>query len=296
MLSGQRGNSDSDRVEKLKRIRADLDVADLVIIGASNGLDMAEGLNLFAPDEHFWRTYGDLAETCGARSILEGMHRSRDDEARLWAWYARFACSEWLDYEPGPVMRPLRKFVGDSDCFVVTCNIDERFARAGFDPERVLETEGSVARMTCSAGCCDDNYPAQDVVRACDASTREGRALVPNCPRCRAPLACAVDEMLMMHPDDATMAKVEALHRLAAEHADAGGNIVVLELGVGLRNGVVKEMIAHVASKAVRAQSSNLTYAIFNYNQVVFPRGLERFCVGVEGDMAQAFRMMEELQ
>ena len=100
----------------------------------------------------------------------------------------------------------------------------------------------------------------------------------------------------MMHPDDATMAKVEALHRLAAEHADAGGNIVVIELGVGLRNGVVKEMLAHVASKAVRAQSSNLTYAIFNYNQVVFPRGLERFCVGVEGDMTQAFRMMEELQ
>lgn len=120
-------------------------------------------------------------------------------------------------------------------------------------------------------------------------------ALIPRCPRCGAPLACAVDEMLMMHPDDATMAKVEAMQRLAAKHASAGGNIVVLELGVGLRNGVVKEMLAQVASAAC-ARGSSLAYAIFNFNQVVFPRGLERFCIGVEGDMAQAFRAMEELR
>lgn len=293
------GDPATARDDALLRIRTDLETADLVIIGASNGLDMAEGLNLFAPDEHFRRTYGDLAEACGARSILEGMYRSRDDEARLWAWHARFACREWLDYEAGPVLRPLRKLVGDSDCFVVTCNIDARFARAGFDPERVLETEGSVARMTCSAGCCDDDYPAQDAARALDASTRGGLvdpALIPRCPRCGAALACAVDEMLMMHPDDATMAKVEAMQRLAAEHAGAGGSIVVLELGVGLRNGVVKEMLAQVASAAACARGSSLTYAIFNFNQVVFPRGLERFCIGVEGNMAQAFRAMEELR
>lgn len=79
------GDPAAARDDALLRIRTDLEAADLVIIGASNGLDMAEGLNLFAPDEHFRRTYGDLAEACGARSILEGMYRSRDDEARLWA-------------------------------------------------------------------------------------------------------------------------------------------------------------------------------------------------------------------
>lgn len=46
---------------KAVRIGKALSEADLVIIGASNGLDMAEGLNLFCADAHFWEAYGDLA-------------------------------------------------------------------------------------------------------------------------------------------------------------------------------------------------------------------------------------------
>ena len=287
------------RSDKLRRVRDALQEADLVLIGASNGLDMAEGLNLFAPDDHFAKAYGDLAVTCGARSILEGMYRSSGEAARLWAWQARFACREWLDYEPGPVMRPLRDLVGNAQHFVVTCNIDARFARAGFDQSRVLETEGSIARMTCSAGCEDGARSTQGVARSLDASMRDGRvdaSLIPRCPRCGAPLACAIDEALMMHPDDETVRKVEVLYQLAAEHAERGGSVVVLELGVGLRNGVVKALLAKAASLAAGASGANLTYAVFNFNQVVFPQGLELFCIGIEGDMAQAFRAMEGLK
>ncbi len=296
MLKSPCGGAAFDQVSKLQRVRAALEAADLVLIGASNGLDMAEGLNLFVPDAHFRDAYGDVASACGAGSILEGMYRSRGEIARLWAWYARFACREWLGYEPGPVLRPLRDFVSGADYFIVTCNIDARFERAGFDQSRVLETEGSVARMTCSAGCCDDAYPTRDVVRSLDASARDGLVdpeLVPRCPHCGAALVCAVDEALMAHPDAATMGKLETLYRLAAEHARNGSNVVVLELGVGLRNGVVKALLAKAASAISRAPGANLTYAVFNYNQVVFPSSMERFCVGVEGDMAEAFRTME---
>lgn len=50
---------------KAARIGRALAEADLVIIGASNGLDMAEGLNLFCADTHFREAYGDLAQTDG---------------------------------------------------------------------------------------------------------------------------------------------------------------------------------------------------------------------------------------
>lgn len=50
---------------KAVRIGRALAEADLVIIGASNGLDMAEGLNLFCADAHFQEAYGDLAQADG---------------------------------------------------------------------------------------------------------------------------------------------------------------------------------------------------------------------------------------
>ena len=46
---------------KAVRIGRALAEADLVIIGANNGLDMAEGLNLLCADAHFREAYGDLA-------------------------------------------------------------------------------------------------------------------------------------------------------------------------------------------------------------------------------------------
>ena len=41
-------------------------------------------------------------------------------------------------------MNGLRHLTEHADTFVITCNIDGRFAHAGFDEDRVLETEGSI--------------------------------------------------------------------------------------------------------------------------------------------------------
>ena len=41
-------------------------------------------------------------------------------------------------------MNGLRRLTEHADTFVVTCNIDGHFARAGFDENRVLETEGGI--------------------------------------------------------------------------------------------------------------------------------------------------------
>lgn len=298
MQGPSRKETAADLRDRLLRVRNALTEADLVVIGASNGLDMAEGLNLFSPDAHFMSAYGDLARSCGAGSILEGFYRSRNDERRSWAWHARFACREWLDYEAGPVLRPLRGLVGNSNCFVITCNIDARFERAGFSQGRILETEGSVSRMACSAGCDGEALSTRDVVRDLDASIRNGFAdpdLIPRCPRCGAPLACAVDEALMVHPDDAMREKLAMLRSEVLECAREGGRMVVLELGVGLRNGTIKAMLGQAASTMLDAPGSELAYAIFNYSQIVLPFGLERYCIGIEGDMANAFQTMEAM-
>lgn len=55
---------------KAVRIGRALAEADFVIIGTSNGFNMAEGLNLFCADAHFRETYGDLAQTDGIGSDM----------------------------------------------------------------------------------------------------------------------------------------------------------------------------------------------------------------------------------
>lgn len=220
---------------KAARIGQALAAADLIIIGASNGLDMAEGLNLFSADAHFREAYGDLAQADGFDCILQGL--ASPDAGVRHRWAERFHRREYLEYEPGPLMNGLRRLTEHAETFVITCNIDGHFARAGFSENRVLETEGS---------------------------TRT-----------------SIDERRLAHPDALATAQLEELEHLVRAHRD--GRVAILELGVGLRNGVIKRMLAQIANACESA-----TYIVFNYSQAMVPdASCETILVG--GDMAPAF-------
>ena len=220
---------------KAVRIGQALAEADLVIIGASNGFDMAEGLNLFCADAHFREAYGDLAQADGIGCILQGLASPDANVRRRWA--ERFHQKEYVEYEPSPLMNELRHLTEHAGTFVITCNIDGHFARAGFNENRVLETEGS---------------------------TRT-----------------SIDERRLAHPDALAMAQLEELERLVQAHRNH--KVAVLELGVGLCNGVIKCMLAQIANACEHA-----TYNVFNYSQALAPDALCKTIL-VDGDMAPAF-------
>ena len=47
--------------------------ADAILIGASNGLSITEGLHLFADNEAFEKLFGDFKRKYGLRCILQVM-------------------------------------------------------------------------------------------------------------------------------------------------------------------------------------------------------------------------------
>ena len=220
---------------KAARIGRALAEADLIVIGVSNGLDMAEGLNLFCADAHFREADGDLAQTDGIGCILQGFASPDANVRRRWA--ERFHQKDYLEYEPSPLMNGLRRLTEHADTFVITCNIDGHFARAGFNESRVLETEGSIRT--------------------------------------------SIDERRLAHPDALAAAQLEELARLVQAHRN--DRVAILELGVGLRNDVIKRMLAQIANACEHA-----TYIVFNYSQAMAP---DASCetILVDGDMAPAF-------
>ena len=57
----------------LKPIAAKIKEADAILIGASNGLSITEGLHLFADNAAFEELLGDFKRKYGLRCILQGM-------------------------------------------------------------------------------------------------------------------------------------------------------------------------------------------------------------------------------
>lgn len=60
-------------MENLKPVTEAIQAADAILIGASNGLSITEGLHLFADNQAFEELFGDLKRKYGLRCILQGM-------------------------------------------------------------------------------------------------------------------------------------------------------------------------------------------------------------------------------
>ena len=63
--------------------------ADAILIGASNGLSITEGLHLFADNAAFDELFGDFKQKYGLHCILQGMMAGWPGEEEKWAFWAR---------------------------------------------------------------------------------------------------------------------------------------------------------------------------------------------------------------
>ena len=162
------------KVNVYQKIKQIISEADGVLIGASNGLSIAEGYHLFADDAWFREKMGDFREKYGIYCILQGMAVSYSSEEERWAYFSRIIKEKCLQDEPTQIMKDMYELVKEKDYFVVTSNGEDHFIPAGFEEERVFEMEGKLTEMRCTNGCCDEVYPDREaVLRMAETETKK---------------------------------------------------------------------------------------------------------------------------
>lgn len=117
--------------------------ADAIFIGASNGLSIAEGYNIFADNDMFKEQFGDLRQKYGIRSVLDGCFLNYPDDAGRHEFMSRLVQLWVKEYKPSQVMKSLIDITGGKDCFIITTNGDTHLELAGFSADRVFELEGT---------------------------------------------------------------------------------------------------------------------------------------------------------
>ena len=70
-----------------KTIAGRIQEADAILIGASNGLSITEGLHLFAANAAFEGLFGDFKRKYGLGCILQGMMAGWPSEEEKWAFW-----------------------------------------------------------------------------------------------------------------------------------------------------------------------------------------------------------------
>ena len=270
----------------LKLIAEKLKEADAILIGASNGLSITEGLHLFADNEDFEELFGDFKRKYGLRCILQGMMARWPSEEGKWAFWSRLVHHYCGQYRPTPVMEDLKAIVGDKDYFIVTSNGECHFEMSGFGSEKIYEIEGNWLTMQCARPCHDTRYPSLELAEKLAAAEQSGRVpteLAPRCPKCGGPMDIHMGAGERMIPDMGAKARFQSF--LNTYH---GKKLAVLELGIGWRNQLIKAPLMRLVAK-----EPNAAYVTINLGEVYIVDNIKEKSFGLDGrldEMLSALR------
>ena len=272
---------------KLKPIAEKIREADAILIGASNGLSITEGLHLFANNAAFEELFGDFKRKYGLQCILQGMMAGWPSDEEKWAFWARLIHHYCGQYRPTPIMQDLKAIVGDKDYFVVTSNGECHFELCGFAPDKIFEIEGNWLTMQCARPCHDTRYPSLELAERLAAAEQNGRVpteLLPRCPKCGGPMDIHMGAGQRMIPD--TQAQRHYKDFLENYH---GKKLVVLELGIGWRNQLIKAPLMRLVDR-----EPNATYVTINLGEVYITDEIKEKSFGLDGRLDELLPALRE--
>lgn len=266
--------------EHTARLKAALDSADAVVIGAGAGLSTSAGYEYSG--ERFEKYFSDFEEKYGFHDMYSGGFYPYKTPEEFWAFWSRYIFINRYVDAPKPVYEELLKLVGDKDYFVITTNVDHCFQKAGFDKKRLFYTQGDYGLFQCSEPCCQETFDNEREIRLMYERQEDGRIpseLIPLCPHCGRPMT------VNLRSDD-SFVEDEGWHRAAERYENflrtrAGLKILFLELGVGYNTPVIiKYPFWHMTAKNPKA-----VYACINLGEADAPDDIAARSICIGGDI-----------
>lgn len=273
--------------KQIDRLRAALDAADAVVIGAGAGLSTAAGYTYSG--ERFDELFGDFAARYGFADMYSGGFYPYDSLEEHWAFWSRYIMCNRYDPVPTPLYEQLLDIVRGRDYFVLTTNVDHCFQRAGFDKQRLFYTQGDYGLFQCSKPCCQKTWDNEELVRHMVAAQQDlhiPSALVPHCPHCGAPLTINLRADDTFVQDKGWYAAADRYQDFLRRHSNM--RVLFLELGVGGNTPV----IIKYPFWQMTAKNGNATYACVNFGEAVAPAEIANRSILID---AGAERVIEAL-
>ena len=263
-------------MSEMNKIAEKIKSADAILIGASNGLSITEGIHLFANNQAFGELFGDYQRKYGLTNLLSGMLGQWPSDEEMWGFWSRMVNHYSNNYEPSNAMKDLRAIVGDRDYFVVTSNGEQHFEKAGFDDDKVFEVEGDWLHMQCASGCHNERYEWSDLAKKMAESQVDGRVptdLIPKCPKCGGTM---IPNMAASHSFIPKPGVQEAYKDFLSKYHEK--RLVILELGIGWRNQLIKAPLMRLT-----AEEPNATYVTINLGEIYITDNIKEKSYGLDG-------------
>ena len=225
------------RISEVKNL---ISKADYVLIGAGSGLSTAAGLEYFG--ESFEKNFKEFIEKYNFPDLYSASFYDFNTQEEKWAFFAKMIFLNRFNKEPLKLYQEIYCLIKEKDYFVITTNVDGQFEKAGFEKERVFETQGDYAYLQCENACHNKLYYNYDLVNEWLKNTKDCKIpsnLVPKCPVCGG-------NMEMNLRKDANFVQDENWYKQDKRYGEflnksQDKNLLLLEIGVGFNTpGIIR--------------------------------------------------------
>lgn len=273
--------------QQIERLKAALESADTIVVGAGAGLSTSAGF--IYTGERFEQHFSDFAQKYGFQDMYSGGFYPYSTPEEYWAYWSRYITVNRYTDPPNPVYQNLLELVKGKDYFVLTTNVDHCFQKAGFDKKRLFYTQGDYGLFQCSEPCRQETFDNKGVIKAMMEQQRNMRipsSLIPRCPHCGKPLT-------MNLRADNKFVEDEGWHLAAKRYSDflnrhEGTATLFLELGVGYNTPV----IIKYPFWRMTAANHKAIYACINFGEAVCPLEIERQSICIDRDIGAVLNIL----
>ncbi len=279
--------STENYLQKINRLKAEIQKSDAVIIGAGAGLSTSAGF--YYTGKRFKDNFSDFIEKYGFRDMYSGGFYRFETPEEHWAYWSRYIyINRYMD-APKPVYNVLYNLLRDKEYFVLTTNVDHCFQKAGFDKERLFYTQGDYGLLQCSTPCHDLTYDNEKIILDMVKQQKNMRIpseLVPYCPVCGKPMVMNLRTDSTFVQDEGWYMANERYKNFLHKYKDM--KILFLELGVGMNTpGIIKYPFWQMT-----AANSKAVYACLNCGEAVCPQQIERQSICIDGDIGEILELL----
>lgn len=267
-------------LQKIERLKNEIETADAIVIGAGAGMSTAAGLSYSG--ERFMKYFSDFHKMYGIRDMYSGGFYPFDTLEEYWAWWSRHIYYNRYAVEPGKPYIDLLRLIKDKNYFVITTNVDHQFQLAGFEKQRLFYTQGDYGLWQCSVPCHQKNYGNEQIVRQmvkCQKNMRIPGELIPYCPICGKPMT------MNLRCDD-TFVQDEGWYDARNRYESFIGNcsnkkVLFLEFGVGNNTPII---IKYPFWK-MTVQNPKAVYVCINSGECFCPKEIEKRSICINTDI-----------
>lgn len=266
---------------QIDRLGELIEDADAIVVGAGAGLSSAAGHDYTG--ERFRSIFADFEEKYGFHDCYSGGFHPYETLEEFWAFWSR---NIMLNRYSGAtdLYKQLHDLLADRNFFVITTNVDHQFQLAGFPKDRLYYTQGDYGLLQCSKPCCQKTYDNEDLMRQMVALQRDMRVpseLVPQCPRCGAPMTTNLRCDSAFVQDKGWYAAAARYRRFLK--SCKGKRTLFLELGVGFNTpGIIKYPFMQMTY-----QNPHATYAVVNKGEAIAAKEIASRALLIDADIAQ---------